>query len=135
MERSQEGIAYNMFACMYFIVILTNLELMFEDAQILSFLNHVTNWFMLGIHLGVKRHKLKQIEVQHPRDIERCKLEMVFCWKQSDPTASWPKLKEALRERNYSIMDQSTVIEADGQKGYHKFDSVPVPTSKFQQQH
>ena len=113
------------------IFIFTSLELLFKDAEILSFLHNVTNWFVLGIHLGVKRHKLKQIEVQHPRDIERCKLEMVVCWRQSDPTASWPKLKEALRKRNYSIMDQSTVIEADGQKGYHKFDPVPVPTSKL----
>ena len=125
-----------MYTCMYlpiiFIDILTPLELIFEDAKVLSFLNNVTNWFLLGIHLGVKRHKLKQIEVQHPRDIERCKLEMVVCWRQSDPTASWPKLKEALRKRNYSIiMDQSTVIEAVSQKGYHKFDPVLVQTSKL----
>ena len=114
-----------------FIVIFTPLELIFEDAKVLSFLNNVTNWFVLGIHLGVKRHKLKQIEVQHPQDIERCKLEMVALWRQSDPTASWPKLKEALRKCNYSIMDQSTVIETVGQKGYHKFDPVLVQTSKL----
>ena len=116
----------------FFIVILANLELMFEDAEILSFLNNVTNWFMLGIHLGVKRHKLKQIEVQHPRDIERCKLEMVVCWRQSDSTASWPKLKEALRKRNYSIVEQPGETEEDDKSTYYNtIPDVLVQTSKL----
>ena len=87
-------------------------------------LHKVTNWFLLGIHLGVKHHTLKQIEVQHPRDIERCKLEMVACWRQSDPTASWLKLNQALRRRNYSIVKQPTEMEGDDESTYYNTSHI-----------
>ena len=44
---------------------------------------------------------------------------MVACWRQSDPTASWLKLNQALRRRNYSIVKQPGETEEDNESTYY----------------
>ena len=61
-------------------------------------LKSVTDWHQLGIKLGLQHAKLCQIEKEHPRDIERCKVEVVVVWLQSTPGASWRHIVTALTE-------------------------------------
>lgn len=48
---------------------------------------------------------------------------MVACWRQSDPTASWLKLNQALRRRNYSIVKQPGETEEDNESTY--YNTIP----------
>ena len=80
-------------------------------------IRNVTNWFLLGIHLHMEQHDLRKIEVQYHYDIDRCKLEMISCWRRNDPTANWQKLRQALRSRNYDLTKSHKAD--DGQKVIH----------------
>ena len=69
------------------------------DIKILiSDLEDVTEWFRLGLFLGLKHHHLKKIESQHHGHIEHCKIEMIEFWKKKDPKASLKKLTDALEK-------------------------------------
>jgi len=48
--------------------------------------------------LGLQPAQLRQIESQHPVDIERRKVEVFDSWLQSNPGASWRHIVTALRE-------------------------------------
>ena len=62
-------------------------ELLFE-------LDEVTNWFELGIYLGVPPSQLQEIH-QEFDDIQECKIEMLLAWRQQGiPT--WNSLVSAL---------------------------------------
>ena len=61
------------------------------------------NWFELGIQLGLKHSRLRDIEIENPRDVSRCKIDMIAAWlkkkddvaKKGGPTCK--QLAEALR--------------------------------------
>jgi len=63
-----------------------------------SELKLVADWHQLGIKLGLLPAQLRQIEREHPGDIERRKVEVVDLWLQSTPGASWRHIVTALRE-------------------------------------
>lgn len=42
--------------------------------------NSITQWFLLGVRLGVPFSKLKEIEHNYPRDIQRCRCEVLQTW-------------------------------------------------------
>ena len=86
----------------------------FEYPKILKVLQNVTNWFLLGTYLNIEQHDLKKIQLQYSHDgIDRCKLEMVKCWRRNDPTANWQKLRQALQSRNYDLTKSQ---KADGKE-------------------
>ena len=85
----------------------------FDYPNILRVLQSVTNWFLLGTYLHIKQHDLRKIEVQYSHDIDRCKLEMISCWRRNDPTANWQKLKQALRSRNYDLTKSQRADDED----------------------
>ena len=89
------------------IVILINAGLPFDHHTIITTLRTVTDWFMLGHSLKIEHTALKRIETQYGSDIERCKVEMVDHWLKTDVTASWEKLLQALRDRNYNDVIRS----------------------------
>ena len=66
--------------------------------NISSELKGVTEWRQLGTQLGLQPDKLREIENEHPTDIERCKVEAVNIWLRSTPGASWRHIVTALRE-------------------------------------
>ena len=76
---------------------------------------------MLGHSLKIEHTALKRIENQYGSDSERCKLEMVAYWLKSDVTASWEKLLQALRDRNYSDVIRSLQgrIVISGEDRFH----------------
>ena len=55
-----------------------------------------SEWFSLGIRLGVKHSTLRDIEADH-RDVQRRKTEMLHAWLQSGPRNPWKKLATALK--------------------------------------
>ena len=63
-----------------------------------SELKSVDDWHQLGIRLGLLPPRLRQIEREHPVDIERRKVEVVDLWLQHIPGASWRHIVTALRE-------------------------------------
>ena len=63
-----------------------------------SELKLIADWHQLGIRLGLLPGQLRQIEKEHPGDIERRKVEVVDLWLQSTPGASWRHIVTALRE-------------------------------------
>ena len=63
-----------------------------------SELKLVSDWHQLGIRLGLLPAQLRQIEKEHPGDIERRKVEVVDLWLRNTPEASWRHIVIALRE-------------------------------------
>ena len=58
----------------------------------------MSNWYQLGIKLGLKPYQLKQIEEKTTTDIEHRKIEMYDLWLRTTPEASWSHIVTALRE-------------------------------------
>ena len=69
--------------------------------SLLEDLKEVTNWFQLGLWLGIKHADLEIIERNHEHDNERCKEEMLAFWLKNFSNASRRKLVSALKEINY----------------------------------
>ena len=66
----------------------------------------VIQWYILGIKLNLPQSILATIEANHPRDIDRCRLEMLTKWLQMTPTASWSDIVQALYEMNLHSLAQ-----------------------------
>ena len=69
-------------------------------------LSDVIQWYVLGIKLNLPQSVLAIIEANHPRDIERCRLEMLNKWLQMTPTASWSEIVQALYEMDLHSVAQ-----------------------------
>ena len=59
-------------------------------------LREVTEWYQLGLQLGVTPFKLREIERDYPQDTQRRKSEIHDWWLRNAPEASWEKLAQAL---------------------------------------
>ena len=57
----------------------------------------VTEWFRLGIKLGVPPNTMETIQYDHRNDVEACKMKMVQQWLKL-PRPLWCFLVEALNE-------------------------------------
>ena len=57
----------------------------------------VTNWFNLGLNLGLKMYELKKIEDDH-RGNDRQLKETLHLWLQHTPKASWEDVVNALQK-------------------------------------
>lgn len=64
--------------------------------DLLTELHEVTDWFHLGVCLGVSESKLKEIRNDY-EDIEDRKREMLISWTKKE-IATWPKIINALAE-------------------------------------
>ena len=84
---------------------------------------------MLGHSLKIEHTALKRIETQYGSDIERCKVEMVDHWLKVDVTASWEKLLQALRDRNYNDVIRSfrgrTISTGEEDPYSYPYDRLP----------
>ena len=68
-----------------------------DARNLLSELNTVTNWCLLGIYLRLLPHELTRIE-QDYRGSERQMMQMLNLWLQRTPKASWEDVVSALQE-------------------------------------
>ena len=81
------------------------------SVQLLSCeLQSVSNWYVLGIRLGLEPYQLNQIE-EKTTDIARRKIEMYDLWLRAIFGASWSHIVTALRE-----MGEITTAERIQQK-------------------
>ena len=64
--------------------------------EILNELGEVTDWYQLGIQLGLEPQTLNFIERNHPHDALRCKTEVLNWWLQNELEISWWKLAKAV---------------------------------------
>ena len=62
----------------------------------------IADWFMLGVHLGVPNEELNKIDqrfsVSH--GVERCKAELFDLWLRRNPSARWDDVASALEQLN-----------------------------------
>ena len=65
-----------------------------------------SEWFSLGIKLGVKDSTLRDIEADHREDVQRRKTEMLRVWLQSGPTNPWKELATALERMGSKVLAQ-----------------------------
>jgi len=57
---------------------------------------HAPDWREIGVELGLTDSKLREIEVNYPRDVKECCNRMLSEWLKVDTTASWEKLSTAI---------------------------------------
>ena len=62
---------------------------------VLEAITSVINWHSLGLKLGLERHKLDKIQVDHHWKVDNCQKAMVSLWLDTDE-ASWHSLVQAL---------------------------------------
>ena len=59
-------------------------------------LKSVTDWYTLGVSLGLKRDQLKAIEKDYHHDNNRCMIEMLACWIENTLNPTWEAVAKAL---------------------------------------
>ena len=67
-------------------------------------MTEVTDWHQLGVQLGVPPCTLSIIEKNHPRDINRCKSEVLTWWLRNAKECSWKKMAQALEMMEYRVL-------------------------------
>ena len=56
----------------------------------------VTDWYELGLQLGVEDTKLEEIEMDNRGDLKACRRNMFRAWLKVTPSPSYKQLAEAL---------------------------------------
>ena len=93
----------------------TQLEL--RDIQ--NELEDVTDWYQLGVQLGIKTANLDRIELNNPRNAQQCKTKVLDFWLQNAPECSWMKLAEAVEAMGeYAVLAEE--LRKKTSQGYCK---------------
>ena len=66
--------------------------------QLLKALKKLKNWYTFGVILGVSYTQLRKIELNHEKDFDRCKLDMLQYWLDSKLVTTWNEVTLALEE-------------------------------------
>ncbi len=66
--------------------------------DLLDQLGVVSEWELLGFHLGIKKYKLNDIKEERRGKASLCKMDMFDYWLRADIHASWRKVVEALEQ-------------------------------------
>ena len=66
--------------------------------KLLEALKKLENWFLFGAMLGVPVSELKKIEFNHPKDSDRCKLEMLQYWLDTEVVPTWNEVVRTLEK-------------------------------------
>ena len=64
--------------------------------QILSATQEVTEYYSLGIQLGIHTSHLDQIEKDYGGHAKRCKIEVIKFWLRNFQNFTWNKLAQAI---------------------------------------
>ena len=65
-------------------------------STLLERLHTISDWYLLGTHLGLLDHKLDQIKQEHPFSTSDCLLKMLQFWLHNGRNISWSSLGEAI---------------------------------------
>ena len=66
--------------------------------QLLEALKKSHDWFCFGATLGVPVFQLKKIESDHPKNSDRCKLELLQYWLDNNLDPTWNDIILALEK-------------------------------------
>ena len=66
--------------------------------QLLNALKKLEKWLTFGVLLGVPLSQLRKIELNHQKDSNRCKLELLQYWLDSTLDPTWNEIVQALEE-------------------------------------
>ena len=61
------------------------------------------HWKELGARLRLEMHCLDEIESNHPRDVGRCRMEMLATWLRSSPADPAAELDTALDKLKHTV--------------------------------
>ena len=93
----------------------TRLEL--RDIQ--NELGDVTDWYQLGVQLGIKTADLDQIRMNNPHNTQQCKTKVLDFWLRNAPECSWVKLAEAVEAMGgYAVLAEK--LRKKTSQGYCK---------------
>ena len=81
------------------------------------------DWHNLGLYLGVPLHTLKTIAMNHPGDVVGCRVAMVETWLQTNPSATWEDVMEAIGKLSDVAIAQTIKQLSPGQ-GNHTHHHV-----------
>ena len=59
-------------------------------------LGDVTDWYQLGVQLGISTADLDQIQMNCPHNAQQCKTKVLDLWLRNSPECSWAKLAQAV---------------------------------------
>ena len=90
-----------------------------NTAVLYNELTDVSDWYTLGLNLGVRETELQQIQSSYPTEgCRRWKQETISHWLRQTPSASWENVVKALQK-----MGENKVAE--------KIELQYIPRSKF----
>ena len=70
-----------------------------DIATLCNELKNISDWFTLGLSLGVPYHLLKEVRSNYAVEgLGACRRETLVLWLQRTPNASWRDLAGALRQ-------------------------------------
>ena len=58
----------------------------------------ISDWFMFGVMLGVPASQVKKIELDHQKDSDRCKFELLQYWLNNTLKPTWNEIVLALEK-------------------------------------
>ena len=61
------------------------------------------HWKELGARLRLEMHQLDEIECNHPRDVVRCRMDMLSTWLKNNPADPAAELDTALDEVQHTV--------------------------------
>ena len=98
------------------------------DVQYLSSeLQSVTNWYQLGIHLGLETHELDMVQMDYAHQgNDRQRLQMLDLWLQRTPNATWENVVRALE-----LIGRNRVAENIRQKHIRGGSKLKQSTTKL----
>ena len=64
-------------------------------------LKDVSDWETLGVRLGVRMPRIREISVKRNRDPHFCKMDLLDHWLTTDLAVSWEKVAIALDEMDF----------------------------------
>ena len=76
-----------------------------DIATLCNELTGISDWFTLGLNLGVPHHKLEEVRSNYSVEgLSACRRETLVLWLQRTPNASWRDVVAALRRMGENIV-------------------------------
>lgn len=72
--------------------------------NVTNVLKPVSEWYKLGVQLGVPEYQLKEFEGNFPKDGDRCKGEVLTYWFHNAEKQSWDVLADAVKNAGYRML-------------------------------
>ena len=82
------------FSHLFYLFSAVPVQMKLRDIQ--NELGDVTDWYQLGVQLGISTADLKQIRMNYPSNAQQCKMEVLDLWLRNAPECSWTKLAQAV---------------------------------------